>query len=52
LAERLLAYEHRLLPAVVRLIAAGRLAFAPDGVALDGERLAAPLELRGDELVR
>jgi phosphoribosylglycinamide formyltransferase-1 len=53
LAGRLLAYEHRLLPAVVRLIAAGRLAFAaPDGVALDGDRLAAPLELRGDELIR
>jgi len=53
LAQRLLAYEHRLLPAVVRMIAAGRLAYAaPDGVALDGERLSSPLELRGDELVR
>lgn len=53
LAQRLLAYEHRLLPAVVRLIAAGRLAYAaPDGVALDGARLSSPLELRGDELVR
>ena len=53
LAQRLLAYEHRLLPAVVRLIAAGRLAYAaPDSVALDGERLSAPLELRGDDLAR
>ena len=53
LAQRLLAYEHRLLPAVVRMIAAGRLAYvAPDGVALDGERLSAPLKLLGDELVR
>lgn len=53
LAQRLLAYEHRLLPAVVRLIAAGRLAFAaPDGVNLDGERLAAPLHLRNDDLIR
>ena len=53
LADRLLAYEHRLLPAVVRLIAAGRLAFAgPDGVSLDGKRLAAPLDLQGNELVR
>ncbi|MGO4702211.1 phosphoribosylglycinamide formyltransferase [Dyella sp. 2RAB6] len=53
LAQRLLAYEHRLLPAVVRLIAAGRLAYAaPDGVALDGERLSAPLELHGEELAR
>jgi phosphoribosylglycinamide formyltransferase-1 len=53
LAQRLLAYEHRLLPAVVRMIAANRLAYvAPDGVALDGERLSAPLELHGDELVR
>lgn len=53
LAQRLLAYEHRLLPAVVRMIAADRLGYvAPDGVALDGDRLSAPLELRGDELVR
>ncbi|WP_049621659.1 phosphoribosylglycinamide formyltransferase [Frateuria defendens] len=51
LAARLLVLEHRLLPAVVRLIAAQRLALLPpDGVALDGERLPAPLRLDGDRL--
>ncbi|TNY25300.1 phosphoribosylglycinamide formyltransferase [Fulvimonas soli] len=51
LAQRLLAEEHRLLPAVVALIAQGRLAYlAPDGAALDGRRLAAPLQLRDGAL--
>jgi phosphoribosylglycinamide formyltransferase-1 len=51
LAQRLLAQEHRLLPAVARLIAEGRLALAaPDGVDLDGQRLSAPLRLSGDIL--
>ncbi|WP_266171240.1 phosphoribosylglycinamide formyltransferase [Dyella subtropica] len=53
LAQRLLVQEHRLLPAVTRLIAAGRLALAaPDGVELDGQRLAAPLRLSGHTLTR
>src|SRR5262249_5486476 len=48
LAVRLLAREHRLLPAVASLIAEGRLTLdAPDGVCLDGTRRAAPLRLRG-----
>jgi len=51
LAQRLLAHEHRLLPAVTRLIAEGRLALgAKDCVELDGQRLAAPLRLDGDTL--
>ncbi len=52
LAQRLLAHEHQLLPAVLRLVAAQRLALLPpDGVALDGRALAAPLQLRNGELV-
>lgn len=51
LAARVLALEHRLLPAVVALIAQRRLRhLAPDGVALDGHRLAAPLVLHGETL--
>jgi len=50
LAERLLPLEHRLLPAVVRLIAGRRLALAATGVTLDGQRLARPLNLSGDDL--
>lgn len=51
LAQRLLTKEHRLLPAVTRLIAEGRLTLAtPDGVELDGKRLAAPLRFAGDAL--
>ncbi|MFC5743672.1 phosphoribosylglycinamide formyltransferase [Dyella tabacisoli] len=53
LAQRLLPYEHRLLPAVLKLIAQGRLQLvSPDGVALDGQALSAPLRLQGDQLVR
>ena len=51
LAERLLPLEHRLLPAVVELIASRRLALTPDGVTLDGSRLDKPLNLSGDRLV-
>lgn len=53
LAQRLLAKEHRLLPAVTRLIADGRLRLAaPDGVEFDGQQLIAPLRLVDDTLTR
>lgn len=53
LAQRLLAKEHRLLPAVTRLIADGRLRLAaPDGVEFDGQQLTAPLRLVDDTLTR
>lgn len=45
LARRLLPLEHRLLPAVVALIAAHRLALGEAGVLLDGQPLRAPLRL-------
>jgi len=52
LAQRLLSYEHQLLPAVLRLMAAGRLALTPpDQVELDGKALSAPLQLRNGNLV-
>lgn len=44
LAARLLPREHRLLPAVVGLIAAGRLQLRDGDVQLDGRRLPAPLQ--------
>jgi phosphoribosylglycinamide formyltransferase-1 len=51
LAKRLLAYEHRLLPAVVGSIAQGRLSLAgADAVMWDGEVLKAPLRLSDDRL--
>ncbi|MFC4764401.1 phosphoribosylglycinamide formyltransferase [Dyella koreensis] len=53
LAQRLLAKEHRLLPAVTRLIADSRLRLtAPDGVEFDGQQLTAPLRLVDDTLTR
>jgi phosphoribosylglycinamide formyltransferase-1 len=52
LAARLLPLEHRLLPAVVALIAARRLALGADGVTLDGQPLSQPLRLDGEQLVR
>lgn len=53
LAQRLLPYEHRLLPAVLKLIAHDRLQLVPpDGVALDDQLLSAPLRLQDDQLVR
>jgi len=45
LARRLLPLEHRLLPAVVALVAAHRLALGEAGVLLDGLPLHAPLQL-------
>jgi phosphoribosylglycinamide formyltransferase-1 len=52
LAERLLAFEHQLLPAVLRLIALDRLALLPlDRIALDGHAQAQPLQLRNGQLV-
>ncbi|WP_430392095.1 phosphoribosylglycinamide formyltransferase [Dyella sp. 20L07] len=52
LAQRLLAFEHQLLPAVLRLIAEGRLALAPpDRVELDGQPQREPLQLRNGVLV-
>ncbi|RAO77178.1 phosphoribosylglycinamide formyltransferase [Dyella jiangningensis] len=52
LAQRLLSFEHQLLPAVLRLIAEGRLSLLPpDRVALDGEPQDAPLQLRNGRLV-
>lgn len=52
LASRLLAYEHRLLPAVVSHIAQGRLALRDGQVCLDGIPLDAPLQWRADALTR
>jgi phosphoribosylglycinamide formyltransferase-1 len=43
LAARLLPLEHQLLPAVVALIAAGRLALGNEGIHLDNEPLRKPL---------
>lgn len=52
LAQRLLTFEHQLLPSVLKLMAEGRLALiAPNGVALDGKLLDAPLQLRHGTLV-
>lgn len=48
LARRLLPREHALLVASVGLLATGRVRLAPDHVALDGRRLAAPLQLGDD----
>jgi phosphoribosylglycinamide formyltransferase-1 len=48
LAERLLPYEHRLLVAVLRLCAAGRVAERGDGIVLDGHPLFTPLQLDCD----
>ncbi|MFC4727829.1 phosphoribosylglycinamide formyltransferase [Coralloluteibacterium thermophilus] len=49
LAARVLAREHRLLPACVALIADGRLRQLDDAVALDGTRLTRPLRLGDDD---
>ena len=52
LAQRLLTFEHQLLPSVLKLMAEGRLELiAPNRVALDGKRLDAPLQLRHGALV-
>ncbi|MBU6248689.1 MAG: phosphoribosylglycinamide formyltransferase [Xanthomonadaceae bacterium] len=52
LADRLLTIEHRLLPAVVAHIAAGRIAWRGGRVWLDDEPLAAPLAWRDGALAR
>jgi len=52
LAQRLLSYEHQLLPAVLKAMAEHRLGLtAPDRVNFDGKPIAAPLQLRNGELV-
>jgi phosphoribosylglycinamide formyltransferase 1 len=45
LAERVLAREHALLVATLRLFAAGRIALVEDAVRLDGAPLPTPLQL-------
>ncbi len=50
LAARLLTEEHRLLPAVVDLIARGRIVLDDATVQLDGRPVAQPLQLRADGL--
>ncbi len=45
LAARVLAAEHRLYPAALALIAAGRVEFAADGLRVDNAPLAAPVDL-------
>lgn len=47
-AARLLPREHALLVASVQLLAGGRAKLLPDGIELDGRRLAAPLQLGAD----
>lgn len=45
LAQRLLPLEHRLLPAVLNLLASGRLQWQDEAAQLDGQALPAPLLL-------
>jgi phosphoribosylglycinamide formyltransferase 1 len=52
LAARLLPLEHRLLPAVVALIAEDRLELGKDGIAFDGEQLRKPLRMQDGNLAR
>ncbi|GLQ92272.1 phosphoribosylglycinamide formyltransferase [Dyella acidisoli] len=52
LAARLLPLEHQLLPAVVALIASGRLALGEQGVIFDDAPIRKPLRWQGGELVR
>jgi phosphoribosylglycinamide formyltransferase 1 len=52
LAKRLLPLEHQLLPAVVALIAANRLALGESGITFDGEPLRKPLRAQGGKLQR
>ncbi|QNK00278.1 phosphoribosylglycinamide formyltransferase [Dyella telluris] len=52
LAQRLLGFEHQLLPAVLTLMAEQRLTLiAPDRVAFNGKAIDAPLQLRNGQLV-
>lgn len=50
LAQRLLPLEHRLLPAVLALLASGRLQWRSDAAHLDGQPLPAPLTLQANGL--
>lgn len=50
LAARLLAFEHQLLPAVLAMIAQGRIMLGADGIRFEGKPLAAPLRLRDGRL--
>jgi len=52
LAARVLAQEHRLLPACVELFASGRIRADHTGAYLDGAPLAAPLQLMDGQLGR
>jgi phosphoribosylglycinamide formyltransferase 1 len=52
LAHRLLPLEHRLLPAVVALIATDRLALDEKGITFDSEPLRKPLRIQDGKLVR
>ena len=52
LAARLLPLEHKLLPAVVSLIAANRLKLGEKGIHFDGEPLRKPLRWQDEKLVR
>ncbi|GGA22330.1 phosphoribosylglycinamide formyltransferase [Dyella nitratireducens] len=52
LAARLLPLEHQLLPAVVALLAAGRLALSEEGITFDNQPLRKPLRWKDGELVR
>jgi phosphoribosylglycinamide formyltransferase 1 len=52
LAKRLLPLEHQLLPAVVALIAANRLALGESGITFDSEPLRKPLRAQGGKLQR
>jgi phosphoribosylglycinamide formyltransferase 1 len=52
LAERLLPLEHQLLPAVVGLIAAGRLSFDNGQISVDGGPLRKPLRWQDGTLIR
>ncbi|GLQ97008.1 phosphoribosylglycinamide formyltransferase [Dyella mobilis] len=52
LSARLLPLEHQLLPAVVALIAADRLALSEEGVVFDREPIRKPLRMEDGTLVR
>ncbi|RUL69227.1 phosphoribosylglycinamide formyltransferase [Dyella choica] len=52
LAARLLPLEHQLLPAVVALIAAGRLDWSEDGILFDQQPLHQPLRWQDGQLLR
>jgi len=51
LAARVLEREHPLLLASVRLLATGQVNLGDDGVELNGQRLAAPLQLASTNIL-